>query len=168
MPENDNVQAVAGSLPQDEISGFNRRRGPDRRKNKLRAFFCSFYMQRRHGPRRSGDMHDYYVDVHEPHFFYVVILTLGLCLADVYFTMQIINGGGQEANPVMLWLAETGSTRLFVGVKFFVTAAALVFLLAHKHFRFMGLKSAQLLYMILTGYMALIIYELVLLNRIYS
>ncbi len=169
MPENNNIQAVAGSLPQDELSGFNRRTGVDRRHNKLRAFFYSFYMQRRHGPRRGDDKSfDYYVDVHEPHFFYVVILTLGLCLADIYFTLHIINNGGEEVNPFMAYLMENGSTRLFIGVKFFVTATALIFLLAHKHFRFIWFKSAQLLYMIFSGYMMLIIYELVLLNRIYS
>lgn len=148
---------------------MNRRSGPDRRQNQLRAFFYSFFMERRHGPRRdSDDAHDYYVDVHEPHFFYVVLSTLGLCLADIFFTIHIINNGGEEINPFMAWLMENGSTQLFIGVKFFVTAAALVFLLAHKHFRFLLFKSAQLLYVILSGYLMLIVYELVLLNRIYA
>ena len=170
MPENIlTFYTPAGSLYGNEPAGFNRRAVPDRRQDRLRAFFCSFFMDRRHGPRRSNDeIRDCYVDAHEPRYFYVVILTLGLCLVDIFFTLTIINNGGEEINPFVAWLMENSSTRLFIGAKFFLTAAGLVFLLAHKHFRVMRLNSAQLLYIILSTYVALIVYQLLLLNRIYS
>jgi len=161
--------APAGGLRGNEPAASNRRAGPDRRKDRLRAFFCSFFMDRRHGPRRSDDkIQDCYVDAHEPHYFYVVILTLGLCLVDIFFTFVIISQGGEEINPFVAWLMENSSPGLFIGIKFFLTAAGLIFLLAHKHFRVMWLNSAQLLYIILSTYVVLIIYQLLLLNRIYS
>ncbi len=160
---------LAGSLPGAASAGRDRRAACDRRQDRLRAFFCSFYMDRRHGPRRCSDkIHDSYVDAHETRYFYLVILTLGLCLADIFFTYVIISNGGEEINPFVAWLMENSSTQLFVGIKFFLTAAGLVFLLAHKHFRIMWLKSAQLLYIIFSTYVGLVIYQLLLLARIYS
>jgi hypothetical protein len=122
-------------------------------------------MRRRHGPRRDDDLgRGHYVDIHEPA---IVALSLGiilLCVADAFFTLNIIARGGEELNPFMKALLEK-DVLLFFSVKFTVTSLCLVFTIAHKHFRiFRAISGYHILYAVFICYALLIYYETYLLK----
>lgn len=142
-----------------------RRDDMDRRQNHGRALVFSLFMRRRRGPRRDEDYgRGHYVDIHEPA---IVGLTLGivlLCVADAFFTLNIIERGGEEVNPFMRALLEK-DVLLFFTVKFTITSLCLVFTLVHKHFRiFRAISGYHILYAVFMFYALLIYYETYLLN----
>ena len=142
-----------------------RREADDRRQNHSRALFLSLFMRRRRGPRRADDSgRGQYVVIHEPA---VVVLTLGivlLCIADAFFTLNIIDRGGEEVNPFMRVLLEK-DVLLFFSVKFTITSFCLLFTIVHKHFRILKTISGyHILYAVFICYATLIYYELVLLD----
>ncbi len=106
-----------------------------------------------------------YVDRYEPHLFYVAVATLLLCCTDAFFTLTLLQQGAEEINPFMALLLEM-DVQLFLVTKFALTAAGLVFLVAHKNFLLFNrrLRVPHVLYAFLVGYMVLVKYELTLLG----
>ncbi len=140
-------------------------RQADRRQNNLKAFFCSFFMNRRHQIRRQADQsRGHYVDVHEPALLGMILATVLLCVADAYFTIAILAKGGTELNPFMRLLIER-DVQLFFVIKFVMTSVCLVFTVIHKHFRlFNRISGYHILYAVFSLYLVLIYYEIGLLN----
>ncbi|MDH5546886.1 MAG: DUF5658 family protein [Gammaproteobacteria bacterium] len=153
----------------EESDGINleacRRAGEDRRRDHSRAMIYSLFKKRRRGPRRELDNGlGQYVDFHEP---VVIILTIAitlLCVADAFFTLNIIDRGGEEVNPFMRMLLEKDVV-LFFSVKFSITSICLLFTIVHKHFRILSMISGyHILYAVFMLYALLIYYELYLLD----
>ena len=79
-----------------------RRVTEDRRRRHVRAFFYQFVNpRRRQHTRRSTDFKAFNVDFHEPVLLLVVLLTISLCIVDVYATLTLLQRGGVEVNPLM-------------------------------------------------------------------
>ncbi|MDH5218910.1 MAG: DUF5658 family protein [Gammaproteobacteria bacterium] len=149
---------------QDEQDSCRRDEG-DRRQDHRKALLYSTFKRRRRGPRRDEDLRrGHYVDIHEPG---IVVLTLGivlLCVADAFFTLNIIARGGEELNPFMRSLLDR-NVLLFFSVKFTITSLCLVFTIVHKHFRvFRMISGYHILYSVFICYASLIYYEMYLLN----
>jgi len=132
----------------------------DRRVNTWRTAFYSLFYRRRATPRRLTDQQTaHYVDIHEASLFFLAIVALLLCVADAFFTMTLLDHfGSSEMNPVMDILIKKDYHRFFF-VKFGLTAAGIIFLVAHKNFRVLNLVSGYhillgcvLLYTVLTAY----------------
>ena len=120
--------------PPDAIT--DRRAGRDRRGKHLKAFLYQFVEpRRRHSHRRAADRHPFHVDIHEPALLAVVLITLSLCVVDVYATLTLLEKGGQELNPLMKQLIDRDVWLFFV-VKYVMTAAGLFVLLSYRRFRF--------------------------------
>ena len=145
-------------------SGVERRANEDRRQNHLKAFTAQFINPRRSVKvRRETDTHGFCVDMHEPALLIVVLITLSLCVVDVYATLTLLQRGGQELNPVMRVLIETDVWLFFI-FKYMVTAAGLLVLLSYKNFRlYKKFSGIHTLYGILVVYILLVIYEVRLL-----
>ena len=141
-----------------------RRSIPDRRRNHVKAFATQFVRPRRgNRSRRETDTHGFYVDFHEPRLLVVVLVTLSLCIVDVYVTLFLLQKGGTELNPIMRELIETDVWLFFV-FKYVVTAAGLFILLSYKNFRlYKNFSGLHTLYSILVVYILLVIYEIRLL-----
>jgi len=95
------------------------------------------------------------------HLRYLVLIAsiLILCFLDAYLTLLLLQVGGIELNPFMLFFIKKNVVLSMV-VKYVMTAAALIFILIHKNFKvFGGLKVSKLIYVILTLYTGLILYE---------
>jgi hypothetical protein len=137
----------------------------DRRTNTWRTALYSLFLRRRVSPRRERDLSSaHYVDVHEPHLFYVAVGGLLLCVADAFFTLTLLNFyGSYELNPVMDYFIQKDIQQFFF-VKFGLTAFGIIFLVVHKNFRlFNRISGYQILYANLILYGILVAYELFML-----
>jgi hypothetical protein len=137
----------------------------DRRTNSWRTIVGSVLYRRRSAPRRTDDSGSpHYVDIHEPHLFYVAVGALLLCVADAFFTMTLLSFyGSYELNPVMDYFIQNDIQHFFF-VKFGMTALGVMFLVVHKNFRILNIISGyQILYASLAIYSLLVVYELFML-----
>lgn len=141
--------------------------GNDRRNNYFRSLAYSCFKRRRQGLRREADRaENTFVDVHEPKLAYVFLLTLFLCMADAFLTLNIIANGGEEVNPFMRFLMDR-DIMLFFWVKFVMTVFGMLFLITHKNFTFYRvINGYHLFYAIAAMYIVLVNYEIVLITRV--
>lgn len=144
-----------------QVGPPDRRIRQDRRANNVRAFFFQFGKPRRkRDGRRDGDTQGYYVDFHEPMLLLVVLVTLSLCIVDIYATLSLLEQGGVELNPVMRELIETDIWVFFI-FKYVVTAGCLFILVSYKKFRlYKNFSALHTLYGVLLIYFLLVIYEI--------
>lgn len=142
-----------------------RRSDECRRRNHVKAFFRQFYKPRRRSEgRRETDIQPSHLDFHEPALLAVVLITLSLCIFDVYATLLLLQKGGTELNPLMQYLIDH-NLWWFYGLKYTITAACLFVLLSYKRFRlFRNFNALHALYGVLVIYVMLAVYQVKLLS----
>lgn len=154
----------ASTLSDTAFDGDCRRSKEDRRSRStgpLDAFTTK--AQRRHF-RRAEDKVNAYVDRYSLFQACLIVSVVILSCMDAFFTLRILEAGGEEVNPVMLHLMGYGIT-WFVGIKILVTSLGVLFLVVHKNFVVRGkLNVTHILYFFFFGYLILIQYELILLG----
>jgi len=145
----------------------DRREAMDRRREKsLFAFLYGNFHPRRRRSRRSIDDHRYIFDWHEPHLLYVALAIVLLSCTDALFTLNLLNIGAYEANPLMNGMLQISVDR-FLRVKIGLTAVSVVVLVFAAQSQFLGrFRVVNLLYMACFIYAALILYELFLFRQI--
>ena len=101
--------------------------------------------------RRQGDrfrpvglggrktLQDYFVDRYSSGTLCLVLLLLAFSTADAIMTLQLIDLGGQELNPVMGFLLGRGLSQFLLG-KYVLTAAGVPVLLLFKNHRLFGTR----------------------------
>lgn len=144
----------------------DRRHGADRRRGGWPALWNSLYRSRRRRLRRPEDADGagYYLDVMPRAVLLAASIVILCCCADAAFTLRLLGNGASEVNPVMRGLLDI-DTRLFLGVKFTVTALGVLILASHAHFRLLRvLRGRHALYGAAVGYLTLNTYQIVLLN----
>lgn len=143
-----------------------RRAGADRRRRHLHGLWTGSFQRRRIAPRRTTDRGIASVDWHHPQWLAVSILILLLCAGDAFMTLTLISLGAQEVNPIMRPLV-LGSGPAFALWKMGLTSLGVVTLVIIARLRAFGwLPIGAVLYTVLGGYIALIVYEFWLLERI--
>jgi hypothetical protein len=106
------------------------------------------------------------LDWHPPQWLATAILILLFSSADAVLTLELMRQGAYEANPLMRPLVD-GSGLAFTLVKVGLTAGGVVVLTLLARVRVLGsLSAGVLLYLVLAGYLALILYEYRLLDLI--
>jgi len=140
---------------------------PERRSATVRTAIHSIYRNRRASVRRVSDMEtDVYFDRHEPWFAFMALGVMLLSITDAYFTLYMLEHGGEEISPVVDYLVQQGDLFFFVA-KYLVTAIAVLVVLMHRNFTifkyFLGYHG---LYLMLLSYVLLITYELGILSII--
>ena len=141
-------------------------RQKDRRQDNSRAAFCSLFKRRRlASSRRDHEKQSHsYVDVHESWLYYMALTVCFLSVFDAYLTVQLIQKGSQELNPVLDYFLSI-DVRLFFGVKFFLTSFCVLFLVMHKRFLLLNrFSGVQILGATIFGYTGLVVYELSMLT----
>ncbi len=142
-------------------TAIEQRAGGDRRSPSWRTVVYGFTRSRRHGHRRAADDEVIFLDWHHPWLFFLATGTMLLSCADAFLTLQLLNLGMVEANPVMLAVMEQG-TLLFTSTKLAMTAFGILVLvyLAKAHFmnRF---RTGLFLTIFFSFYACLVCYELV-------
>jgi hypothetical protein len=141
------------------VAGARKLRNIDRRSSTLRALWAGARNPRRRQARRSDDHRLAAVDWHHPQWLAVAMLVLLLCCIDIVLTLVLVSDGGSEVNPVMRPLVN-GPVATFIFWKFGLTAIGVVVLIVMARVRLFGrVRAGPVLYLILAGYIALILWE---------
>ena len=88
-----NLERV-GTLPQN-------RDDDDRREFSWRTVIFGFFRSRRRDTRRVNESEPLFTDWHHPWLFFLATGTMLLSCFDAFFTLQLIDRGMVEVNPVM-------------------------------------------------------------------
>ena len=117
-------------------------------------------MGRRRGPQRREEQNRfYYKDIYDAKLLLIVLLIVTFSATDAGLTLLILQKGGAELNPVMIWALEL-SSHTFFAIKYLLTALGLMTLVVHINFRiFRRLSMPKLLVALLGLYMLLVGYE---------
>lgn len=107
------------------------------------------------------------IDWHSPRVFAWVMAILLLCVADGVLTIFLLENGAVEANPFMA-LFVPHSLGWFAAVKLSLTSLGTLVLVACSQMKlFRAIPGEVLLGAIFVGYLALVLYELRLTDRIH-
>jgi len=160
MPAEDQLMTLASG----EDLPAERRRGPDRRRHTWRTLtYCGLHGRgRRHQVRRHDS--NYYLDRYDQRLVFTGLLVLLLSCVDAMLTLTLLDKGAYEANHLMAHLLSMGD-KPFVVTKIAITAAGVLFLLMHAHFRVLRVTNGKRMLQVLAGlYGLLIVWELLLLG----
>ena len=143
------------------------RRTPlERRSFSWRTVAYGYTLSRRHQHRRDVDTDVIFLDWHHPWLFFLSVGTMLLSSADAFLTLELMQRGMIEVNPVMRAVMDQG-TAVFAGTKLALTATGILVLvfLAKLHFlnRF---RTGLFLTGFFSAYCCLVCYELVNLFRL--
>lgn len=138
----------------------------DRRKRPTPLLSRYSIKGRRKKARRSAEGNDYYIDQYELSYLILTLSILILCFLDAYFTVNILQLGGVELNPLMSIIIYENPVLSFA-VKYLITACSVIFILIHKNFKIFGkVKSCSIIYLVFSVYSLLILFEIYLLITI--
>lgn len=143
-----------------------RRAGADRRRHSWRTVtYCGLHGRGRRRQARRQD-HSYYLDRYEHSLVLVGLLIMLLSCLDALLTLTLLDKGAYEANYLMAQLLEIG-IRPFIVAKVVITAAGVLFLMMHAHFRVLHITSGKRMLQVLVSIYALLIgWEVLLLGVI--
>ena len=137
------------------------RSSTDRREFSWRTVFFGFTLSRRHTHRRLDDNEVIFIDWHHPWLFFLATGTMLLSCADAFLTLQLIDLGMIEANPVMSAVMAHGTTA-FTASKLAMTAFGIFVLVFLAKSRFLNrMRTGLFLTTFFTFYCCLVCYELV-------
>lgn len=137
------------------------RRKTERRQSHQPFHYYSLIGRRRHA-RRQQENRPTAIDHHPPVYLAVTFAILALCFADTFNTLQLLQVGAKELNPLMDALIRS-DIQLFVIAKFALTGLGLLILVGYRNHIFIKfLKTQHILYSIFALYAALILYQSVL------
>ena len=135
----------------------------ERRRQSIQSLIHGSRYPRRRSNRRPADDQVFVPDTYDASLVFMGLAVITMSLMDSFFTLNILALGGQELNVLMNILLER-STEAFLMVKYCVTAAGVVMLIALSKVRIGGfLLTRRLLEGICCAYGCLMIYEVYLL-----
>jgi len=144
------------------------RRRVERRSFSWRTVLFGFARSRRHVHRREVDNEVIFLDWHHPWLFFLATGTMLLSCADAFLTLQLLDLGMIEANPLMQAVMTQG-TLLFTSTKLAMTGLSILILVFLAKAHFMNrLRTGLFLTIFFSFYACLVCYELVNLFRLMS
>ncbi len=154
---------VSGTVSRKPIVG---RAVRDRRNFSWRTVFFGFTRSRRRVHRRSVDEEVIFLDWHHPWLFFLATGTMLLSCADAFLTLQLLERGMMETNPVMRALLSQG-TALFASTKLAMTGCGILILVFLAKARFLNrIRTGLFLTVFFSFYACLVCYELVSLFKV--
>ncbi|HEX2138164.1 MAG TPA: DUF5658 family protein [Woeseiaceae bacterium] len=140
---------------------------PDRRTPSWRTFVFGYFLSRRREHRRGSERDNVFIDWHHPWLFFLATGIMLLSTVDAFLTLQLLNQGAIEINPIMAAMLERGHVAFAVS-KMLLTGLGimvLVFLSRLRLFNF--LRTGLLLTLFFICYACLVCYQVLLLTRVY-
>jgi hypothetical protein len=130
------------------------------------AYWHGARSPRRRAGRRASDTIYPIVDWHSPHLLIPALAILAMCVLDGVLTVVLMTHGAAEMNPVMaLFLPH--NLLGFALVKLTLTGLGVCLLVACSRMRlFRRIRGEFFVYAVLAGYLALITYELRMLDAV--
>ena len=139
----------------------DKRARAERREFTWRTVFFGFTRSRRHAHRRSIDDEVIFLDWHHPWLFFLATGIMLLSCADAFLTLQLIDLGMIEANPVMQAVMAQ-STVLFTSTKLAMTGFGILVLVFLAKSKFLNrFRTGAFLTVFFSFYASLVCYELV-------
>lgn len=133
----------------------------DRREFSWRTVFFGFMRSRRRDKRRELEEEPLFTDWHHPWLFFLATGTMLLSCVDAFFTLQLLNNGAVEINPVMNAMIGHG-TASFAATKMLLTGSGILTLVFLSRARFMNrMRTGLILTVFFTFYACLVCYEFV-------
>jgi hypothetical protein len=143
-----------------------RRSGIERRNITVAAYWRGALNPRRRSGRRLADRTYPVIDWHSPRVLALVVLILGMSALDGVLTVVLLSQGANEVNPVMA-LFVPHNLGWFAAVKLGLTSLSAAVLVACARMKLFRLFPGELLlYLVVAGYIALVGYELHLLEHV--
>ncbi len=133
----------------------------DRREFSWRTVFFGFVRSRRRKTRRGTEDEPLYTDWHHPWLFFLATGTMLLSSVDAFFTLQLIDRGAIEINPIMAVMIGKG-TLTFAATKMLLTGLGILMLVFLSRLRMFNLmRTGLVLTVFFTAYACLVCYEFV-------
>lgn len=150
----------------EQTSDLDDNRAPlDRRRFTWRTVLFGFMRSRRRCFRRLAETQSPYTDWHHPWLFFLATGTMLLSCVDAFFTLELLDRGFYEANPVMAAMLGQ-STLVFAVSKMLLTGSGILTLVYLSRSRFLNLfRSGLILTLAFSIYCCLVCYEFVWLIR---
>lgn len=152
----------------ERLGTLNDNRDPDeRRAFSWRTFVFGFVRSRRRDTRRGNEDAPLYTDWHHPWLFFLATGTMLLSSMDAFFTLQLIDRGAIEINPIMAIMIGQG-TLTFAASKMLLTGLGilvLVFLSQTRMFNLM--RTGLVLTIFFSAYACLVCYEFIYLLNVF-
>lgn len=146
-------------------AGSNQRAFTERRSFGWRTVLFGFMRSRRHIHRREIDADEHFIDWHHPWLFFLAVGIMLMSCLDAFMTLQLLERGMVEANPVMAAILGHGTTAFAVS-KMLMTGTSLLLLVYVAKARFLNrFRTGLFLTGIFGIYACLICYEFVHLLR---
>ena len=137
----------------------------DRRTFTWRTVFFGFMRSRRHGPRREDEGDVLFLDRHHPWLFFLSVGVMLMSCLDAFMTLQLLDRGMFEANPVMAAILGQG-TQAFAISKMAMTGTGILTLVFLAKARFLNrFRTGVFLTVFFVLYACLVCYEFVFLMR---
>lgn len=138
----------------------------DRRNFTWRTVIYGFFRSRRRSTRRGAEAEPLFSDWHHPWLFFLATGTMLLSCLDAFFTLQLLDRGAVEINPVMAAMIGQG-TLLFATSKMLLTGLGILALVFLSRRKFMNrMRTGLILTVFFSFYACLVCYEFVLLIRL--
>lgn len=145
----------------DETAQTESRDRRERRRFTWRTVVYGFLLSRRREHRRGVDEAVIFLDWHHPWLFFLSVGTMLLSCADAFLTLQLLDRGMIESNPVMLAVMNHG-TAAFISVKMAMTALGIFVLVFLAKSRFLNrFRTGLFLTLFFSAYACLVCFELV-------
>jgi hypothetical protein len=142
------------------------KRAMDRRRFSWRTVFFGFARSRRHILRRDEDAEVLFIDWHHPWLFFLSVGIMIMSCIDAFMTLQLLQHGMIEANPVMAAILGQSVTA-FAASKLAMTGASILILVFLAKTLFLNrFRAGLFLTMFFSIYACLICYEFVSLLRV--
>jgi Domain of unknown function (DUF5658) len=146
-------------------TGGNKRAITERRAFSWRTVLFGFMRSRRRNLRRLEDAEIIFLDWHHPWLFFLAVGTMIMSCIDAFLTLQLIERGMFEANPVMAAMLGHG-TSTFAASKVLMTATSILIFVFLAKSRFLNrMRTGLFLTAFFSVYACLICYEFVYLVK---
>ena len=137
------------------------KRAIDRRSFSWRTVLFGFARSRRLNLRRVEDAEVLFLDWHHPWLSFLAVGTMIMSCVDAFMTLQLLQHGMVEANPVMAAILDQG-TMAFAASKVTMTGTSILILVFLAKTRFLNrVRVGLFLTVIFSSYACLICYEFV-------
>lgn len=133
----------------------------DRRCVSWRTVMFGFLRSRRRDTRRGSESEPLFTDYHHPWLFFLATGIMLMSCVDAFFTLQLLDRGAVEVNPVMAAVIGQ-STSTFAVTKMLLTSIAILMLVFLANATLLNrIRAGQLLTFFFGCYAVLVCYELV-------
>ena len=152
----------------ERVEELNENRDSDeRREFSWRTVFFGFVRSRRRDTRRGDEDAPMYTDWHHPWLFFLATGTMLLSCMDAFFTLQLLDRGAIEINPVMAAMIGQG-TLAFAATKMLLTGLGILILVFLSQTRMFNLmRTGLVLTVFFALYACLVCYEFIYLLNVF-